>query len=403
MKHIPLHSLVILVGPPGSGKSTLAHSHFLDYEIISPENVRVSMVGDPTRYELNQDVFKEVHHRIRIKLGLGERVVVDASNLKRRDRITLANIGDSYGVPIFYIIADRPQSDPMFDKYEKQILQGDGVAEVIDARKEKFEVVTKLPAGNLYDEIKSRNFKGITAIGDVHAMREALKSAINWATARGHFIIFLGDTIDYGPKPLECINDVYDVVMAGRGALVYGNHERKIERWIEQDKKGQIRVRIGEGNQVTVDAIKKLTRWQREVFENKYRSLMCTARHSYSIKNLLFVHGASHLNMFDSTEFKYKDKDVSSLAMFGQIDSEEPMKDGYPNRIYNWVDEIPEDKIVIVGHDIRSTEKPLTQVGKLGGQSIFLDTGSGKGGSLTSADIRFSGKKILKIDNFNRH
>ena len=403
MKHIPLHSLVILIGPSGSGKSALAKKHFPIYEIISPDSVRIDIVGDKNRSDLNSEIFKEIYHKVRIKLSLGERVIIDMPNLKRRDRTSFANIGNTFGVPIFYIIADQFSADLTFDRYEKQILQGDGVAEVIDARKEDFEVILKLPAGDIYKQIKARAFKGITAIGDIHAMREALKSAITWATARGHFMIFLGDTIDYGPKPLECINDIYDVVMAGRGVLVYGNHERKIEKWIEQDKKGQIRVRIGEGNQITVDAIKKLTKWQRNSFENRYKALMCTARHSYLVKNILFTHAAADPRMFELEEFRYKEKSLLSLAMFGEIDAEEPMKGGYPNRIYTWVDQIPNEKVVIVGHDIRSIEKPLIQHSVLGGEAIFLDTGSGKGGSLTSADIRFAGKKLLRVNNFTRH
>lgn len=399
MKSIPLHSLVILIGSEKSEESTSTHNHFFDYEIISPTSVSNDIFGVEDRHELNYEIFREMYHRIKIKLSLGERVVVDALNMKRRDRMTLANIGENFGSPVFYLFLGHNKTD----KYNKQVLQGDRVAEVIDARKEDFEVVSKLPSGDIVNEIKARNFKGITAIGDVHAMREALKSAINWATARSHFIIFLGDTIDYGPKPLECINDVYDIVMAGRGALIYGNHERKIEKWIEQDKRGEVRVRIGEGNQVTIDAIKRLTKWQKETFEHRYKALMCLARNTFQVNNLLFTHGAGSPAMFDLHDIKLKDKTLSSLALFGEINKQEPMKNGYPNRTYNWVDCIPNEKIVIVGHDIRSTEQPITQLGKLGGQAVFLDTGSGKGGSLTSADIRFGNKTLLKIDNFRRH
>ncbi len=404
MKHIPLHSLVILVGPTASGKSALAHKRFPKHEILNPSLVGIDLVGNGSRFDLNSEIFREIYHRTRLKLSLGERVVIDAPNLKKKDRIGFANIGNSFGAPIFYIIPEQAEFDIQFDRSEKQILQGDGVAEVIDTRKEEFEVVQKLPTGNLYNTIKSRKFKGVTAIGDVHAMREALKSAINWATARSHFIIFLGDTIDYGPKPLECVGDIYDIVMAGRGALVYGNHERKIERWIEQDKQGNIRIRIGEGNQVTIDAIKKLSKWQRDIFENRFRALISTARTSYTIKNVLFVHGAAHPDMFDSEEIRFSDKQLMNLALFGEVDKDEPIRNNYPNRTYDWIETIPEDRIAIVGHDIRSTEKPLILKNQQGGEVVFLDTGSGKGGSLTSADIRFRpNKTLLKVDNFNRH
>lgn len=403
MKIVPLHSLIILISSSGIDKTEAIYKKFPEYEILNLKNIKKHIFGDTSRTDINLELYKELYHQVKVKLRFGERVVVDIPYLKRKDRTALANIGNNFGAPVFYVIVNWNKTDQPRDHHDANILQGDGVAEVIDIRREDFRIVTKLPTGNIFSSLKSRNFKGVTAIGDIHAMREALKSAIGWATARNHFIIFLGDTIDYGPKPLECISDIYDVVMAGRGALIYGNHERKIERWIEQDRHGDIKIRIGEGNQVTIDAITRLSKWQRDTFENKFNALMNTARHAYTIQNVLFVHGAASVDMFDSFEFRFKNRSTSDLALFGQLNLKEPLKDGSPNRIYDWVDSIPADKLVIVGHDIRSINKPYIQRNSLGGEVIFLDTGSGKGGNLTSADIRFGAKKLLKVDNFNKH
>jgi hypothetical protein len=60
------------------------------------------------------------------------------------------------------------------------------------------------------------------------------------------------------------------------------------------------------------------------------------------------------------------------------------------------------DQIAIVGHDIRSTFDPLTQVGLLGGTAIFMDTGCSKGGHLSTVDIRFT-DTTAKVGNFNLH
>ena len=56
----------------------------------------------------------------------------------------------------------------------------------------------------------------------------------------------------------------------------------------------------------------------------------------------------------------------------------------------------------MVGHDIRRVEKPYEVSGKQGGKAYFMDTGSGKGGRLTSADIIFEGE-TLSVKNFKYH
>ena len=186
---------------------------------------------------------------------------------------------------------------------EANILQGDGLAEVIDTRTVDFESVKKLPVGDLLDEIKKRGYDGITVVSDIHGMRFALKSAIQWGYARNHFLMFLGDVIDYGPKSLECIDDVYDVITSGNGALVYGNHERKIDRWLQQDKVGKIRLNLSDGNLVTIEAIKKLTVTQRHKFEVRYNGLMKMSRNHFVTDNLLFTHAAGHPDMYSNEEY----------------------------------------------------------------------------------------------------
>ena len=55
--------------------------------------------------------------------------------------------------------------------------------------------------------------------------------------------------------------------------------------------------------------------------------------------------------------------------------------------IYNWVDEIKKGHTAYVGHAYLDLVNPVTKSGKLGGEAIFVDTGSGKEGSLSSINI----------------
>jgi protein phosphatase len=421
MKKIPLHSLVILVGPTGAGKSNLARQKFADYEIISSDEIRYDLTGDTMRQDINDVVFREVHRRTGVKLDLGERAVVDATNLRKRDRLGLADIGLRHGVPVFYIVVNRDlaskeasmrgreiisgsvrKQHDIFQSNERDILHGDNIANVIDYRTEDFKVVGKLPKTDILQEIKDRGYRGVTVLGDVHGMSAGLKDATEWASMRGLFTIFLGDVVDYGPNSIECVEHIYDIIMRGRGLLVMGNHERKIERWIEQSRQGEIRVHLSEGNKSTTRAIEALSGDSRKKFECKFKALIGFSRHHWVIGDTLFAHGAAEPEMFNINSSRLTGR-FETMALFGEVDnSVKTRDDGYPNRVYNWVDRIPAGKKVMVGHDIRSTFKPLIVKGSQGGTAYFMDTGSGKGGRLTSADAMFEGE-TLSVKAFKRH
>ena len=423
MKRIPLHSLVIMVGPACSGKSRTASRKFDPYEIMSSEDVRYELTGDYRRMDINDVVFKEIHRRTQLKLELGERVVVDATNLRKKDRMGLADIALRIGVPVFYIVCQRTlddkiagakrswrgsatgiviKHDNVFRTNERDILRGDGVANVIDTRSEDFEVVTKLDNNNLKKIIEFRGYRGLMVIGDVHGMLEPLKNATEWATQRNLFCVFLGDILDYGPNSLECVDHVYNIVTRGRGICLIGNHERKIARWLDQVKHNDVRVSLSDGNKVTTKAIEALALDARKKFETRYKALLGFSKHHWIVGDTMFTHGAAEPEMFDINSARLTGK-FETMALFGEVDNNAPPRtDGYPNRIYEWVNRIPAGKRVMVGHDIRSTVKPLFVKGDLGGEAYFMDTGSGKGGRLTSADILFQGDELV-VKNFAYH
>lgn len=107
--------------------------------------------------------------------------------------------------------------------------------------------------------------------------------------------------------------------------------------------------------------------------------------------NHLFAHAAFHPAMLFHTtpEMAPRKRDqgkLRALALYGET-SGILDDDGFPIRTYGWLDSIPPGLAVIVGHDIRSHEAPLVTSGALGGQAVFLDTGSGKEGHLSFLDL----------------
>lgn len=237
---------------------------------------------------------------------------------------------------------------------------------------------------NLEDDLRNRGFENVAVIGDVHGMTSDFESKIKEAQNNNNFIIQLGDIVDYGPDSVGCVNLMFDVISNNSGLMILGNHERKLEKYIHQKRVGDIRVNITGGIVATVEQLEALSLSELEDFENKFLALCNQARHHIRLGRRLFVHGSATKKMWESNAPRLKGYD-ESRAVFGQVDKTQPMlPNGYPNRIYDWVDEIPTEHKVFVGHDIRDYNKPFRQMGKLGGEAIFVDTGSGKGGVLSS-------------------
>lgn len=394
MYSIPLHSLIISVGASDEVREKIISSHFLDYEVISAKKISYELVGDSYNHDIRSIVFSEVRKRALIKLLLGQRVVIDAPNLRREDRLGLAQIGIENGVNIFYLICDSTEKDTKEYEYflssENEILNNDdchGIS-VIDTRKREFRVIDPdLPS---LSSLK-KTYDGITVVGDIHGDLQSLNSAIVWATSRNHYLIFLGDLIDYGEDSLEVSDTVYNMVMTGKAELILGNHERKIKRWIDKNE-----VRLSEGNKVTLNSLKKMSEASQKKWIGRFKGLCARASIVRKIQNIHFAHAAIHKNYWNNDALF---KELNNYALFGEF---EKLDDDNIVKTYNWIKYVPKKTIVFVGHDVRSTDKPFVE--KINSSSIvFLDTGCGKGGFLSTADLKFTDDDRLKIQNFNIH
>jgi hypothetical protein len=426
MKILPLHSLVLMVGPSIAENSEVARLHFLDYEIINVASLIFELTGGSNAVAAdNNFVLREAYRRAAVKLSLGERVVINATNLLAKDRIAATQIAFYHGAPTYYIVvakdavqdddASNVTNDALYDLFkanEREILYGDSQANVVDTRIEGLDVVSKFP-GSASPEVALQwireRYNGICVVPDVHAMLQSLKQAVDWASRRNLFLVLLGDVVDYGPQSVECVYLVYDLLMRSRAIMVIGNHERKIERWLDQQRKlmhdphAKSSIKLSDANKATTTVIEAMKKSERSIFEHRFRAVLAHARHHWLLgDDCLVVHGAAEPEMFNQNGSRLHGK-LESKALFGEIDAVNPQRpNGYPNRIYNWVDRVPAGKTVIVGHDIRNTVKPLMSEGNLGGVVYFMDTGSGKGGRLTTADLLFQEGK-LKVQNFTVH
>jgi protein phosphatase len=336
-------------------------------------------------------LFAELRHRVITKLEYGERVIVDAPNLRREDRLGVARLGLSAGVPVFYLICPDDTGG-----VETEAMSGEGVAEVVDARKATLVPVAKGQPD--LDAIRAR-WAGITVMGDVHGMHQSMLSAISWADSRNHYLVFLGDVIDYGHGTLDASDEAYRRVMRGSATMILGNHERKISRWIaavERNGRGE-GVRLSDGNRVTTDRLAELSHVDRNRWQGRFRGLVAHAVPWRAFGDIVVAHASVHPGLWNNTASR---REIEDYATYGEF---EAGVEGSGSRSYSWVDHIPETKTAIVGHDIRSTAAPFTQVNAQGSSGIFLDTGCGKSGPLSSVDLRFGPEGELRVENFNMH
>lgn len=317
-------------------------------------SIERDMVGH-VRPELSPIIFDELRHRIAIKLRIGERVVV-CGKFDDEQKDQLSNIATNLGLAV---VMDDAKALPV-----------------------------RPPS------LVSSEWNGITVIGDVHGNLESMKEAIRWASARHNFMWFLGDIIDYGAATLETMTAVYQAVMAGQAGMVLGNHERKIARWLDQREHGKTNVHLSDGNKVTTQALSRLPKDRQRQWIGQFRSLLAHTSLLCTTHDTTLIHGAIHPTFWSAAP----DQDlIEQFALYGESEQ----KGKKYRRTYKWVDEVPKNQTVVVGHDMKHIY-PLVKTGAKGGQTIFLDTGCGKGGCLSSADLRFSDRG-LHLECFRRY
>lgn len=231
------------------------------------------------------------------------------------------------------------------------------------------------------------NFDGALVVGDIHGNWSEFEIVLNQAANEGLFLISLGDVMDYGYENVKCFRELNSLIVDQKATMIIGNHEFKLFKYINQSREQEIRMKRQGGILTTIEDMEKLDPQDLIAFEDEF--LETYGKSCYIIKcgDYYFAHGAIDPKFWETNQFA---KATRSMAMFGQVDNKAPPReDGYPNRRYEWIDHIPNGKTVIVGHDIRDKSRPHRQTGKLGGEAIFLDTGSSKGGQLSSMKLTF--------------
>lgn len=105
--------LTLMVGPSGAGKSTFVANE-KSYKVISSDDIREEVCGNREDQSQNEKVFRIIHELVRTRIHAGLDVIIDATNIRRKNRLSLVNLAN--GGSVEYVVIDRPMSEKLRDR-----------------------------------------------------------------------------------------------------------------------------------------------------------------------------------------------------------------------------------------------------------------------------------------------
>lgn len=130
--------LTIMVGPSGSGKTTWCKANLPSGgSYLSSDDLRTVYCGNMQDQSRNDDVFYALHKLAKARLECGLPVVIDATNLRRKDRLACVELAPA-GSSIRYVVCNRPMAQKVRDAgWRADVKMGDGKS-LLEAHEQRF-------------------------------------------------------------------------------------------------------------------------------------------------------------------------------------------------------------------------------------------------------------------------
>ena len=415
---VPKLSLVVLVGASGSGKSTFARRHFLATEVVGSDFCR-GLVGD---HENDQTVtpqaFELVHVIARQRLGLGRLTVVDATNVQRESRRPLVGIAREYhAIPVAIVFnlpetvcqaRNRDRTDRDFGPHVVRHQRSQLRRSLRGLKREGFRHVFVLESE---DEVNTATVERVPLwndrrdqhgpfdiIGDVHGCADELETLLGelgyavveartddpvwpgavYAHPAGRKAVFLGDLVDRGPRVLDTLRLVRNMVEAGHALCVPGNHDVKFLRKLRGKN-----VRVAHGLARTLAEVDALPDATREAFCRSACEFVHSLVSHYVLDDGKLV--VAHAGMKQEMQGRGSGA-VREFALYGETTGETD-EFGLPVR-YNWAAEYRGRAAVVYGHT------PVPEAEWLN-RTVNIDAGCVFGGKLTA--LRYPENEFVSV------
>jgi protein phosphatase len=422
---IPNLSLVVLIGPSGSGKSTFARKHFLPTEVLSSDACRAAISDEENNQSVTNDAFSVLHFIAAKRLALGRLTVVDATNVQPEARKPLVALARQYHcLPVAIVLSlpetvcherNRLRDERNFGLHVVRQQQSQLRRSLRGLRKEGFRHVFVLESPEeveastvervpLYND-KRCEHGPFDIIGDVHGCcdeleallrqlgyqatavatgRPALASGSVYAHPHGRKAVFVGDLVDRGPRILDTVRLVHNMVAAGSAYCVPGNHDMKLMRKLRGKN-----VQISHGLAQTLAEIDALPSDLCEPFCKELERFLdsLVSHYVFDEGKLVVAHAGMKVEMQGRGSGKVRD-----FALYGETTGETD-EFGLPVR-HNWAAEYRGSAMVVYGHT------PVPEPEWLN-RTVNIDTGCVFGGKLSA--LRYPEKEFVSVPAAHRY
>jgi len=405
---IPDFALVVLIGATGSGKSTFASRWFKPTEIISSDACRALITDDETDQSISTDAFELVGAIAEKRLKHRKLAVIDATNVRAADRKQWIELARRWHALPVAIVID-PGLDVCIERNEARPDRdfGPGVPQrmIQEIRKglrklhlEGFRQIWKLSSVEAIETAtierrplwtdQRQDHGPFDIIGDVHGCAEELQELLRtlgydvaWTAKHvaitppaGRKLVFAGDLCDRGPASPDVLRIVMAVVEAGHGYVVQGNHDKKLDRWMNGRK-----VQISHGLQDTIDQLAN----EPPEFRAKVKAFIDDLRSHYWLDDgkLAVAHAGLKEEMIGRGS-----PAVRAFALYGETTGESD-EFGLPVR-HDWAKDYRGKTTIIYGHT------PVLEPEWVN-NTLCIDTGCVFGGKLSA--LRWPEREIVGI------
>jgi protein phosphatase len=416
---IPELSLIVLIGASGSGKSTFARKHFQKFEVISSDFCRGLVSDDENSQAASHDAFEVLYYIAAKRLAMGKLTVIDATNVQPEDRKELLALAKQYHFFPVAIALNLPEEvchernkqrpDRQFGPHVVRRHTQSLHRSLRGLEKEGFRYVYVL---NSLAEVESAELERqplwnnrkyecgpFDIIGDIHGCCDELEQLLEklgyqisptphsqipipesptYFHPEGRKAVFLGDLVDRGPRILDTVSLVRNMLFAGNAICVPGNHENKLLRKL----KGK-NVRVNHGLEQSLAEIEALPDDIREPYVKELKVFLDSLVSHYLLDGGRLV--VAHAGMKQEMQGRGSGA-VREFALYGESTGEID-EFGLPIR-YDWAGEYRGEAMVVYGHT------PVPHAEWLN-NTIDIDTGCVFGGKLTA--LRYPEAELVSV------
>ncbi|HEX4609573.1 MAG TPA: polynucleotide kinase-phosphatase, partial [Urbifossiella sp.] len=415
---LPALSLVVLIGPSGAGKSTFARRHFKPTEVLSSDACRGLVSDDETDQTATPAAFRILHGIASERLAVGRLTVIDATSVRPEDRKPLVELARQYHVLPAAVVFDLPEAvchernrgrpDRPFGPHVVR-LQLDSLRRSLRGlEREGFRHVTVLRSP---DDVAAATVERVPLwtdrrgetgpfdlIGDVHGCCDELEILLDrlgyvaadagvdepfwgrrvFAHPAGRKAVFVGDLVDRGPRVLDTVRLVRNMVAAGTALCVPGNHDVKLVRKLRGRD-----VKVNYGLAQTLAELEALPADIRPTAERVVADFLDSLVSHYVLAGGKLV--VAHAGMKQEYQGRASGA-VREFALYGETTGETD-EFGLPVRL-NWAADYRGPAAVVYGHT------PVPEPEWLN-RTVNIDTGCVFGGVLTA--LRWPEKEFVSV------